>query len=172
MSPSLIHYHLITTHLGVVLIARRLEDICFVHIEDDVEILKRSLCEAFPASDISLDSGTSTLEQTVHTLISGAQSASPLSLHLGGTPFQQKVWRAIQSIPTGESRTYSDLAKMINHPTAVRAVASACARNQIALLIPCHRVVRTDGTLGGYRWGLDRKRALLQAERRLAITRS
>ena len=81
-----------------------------------------------------------------------------------GTGFQQLVWRYLQSIPSGEVRSYAEVAAAIGKPKAVRAVASACARNRIAVLVPCHRVIRGDGGLGGYRWGAERKRALLEAE--------
>jgi AraC family transcriptional regulator of adaptative response/methylated-DNA-[protein]-cysteine methyltransferase len=165
----MIHYHLVTTHLGEVLVARQSDDVCFLHIEDDIETVKNSLREAFPDRNISPHPNKAMLDGTIHALVRGENISPSLSLHLTGTPFQQRVWRAMQSIPTGEIRTYSELAKMVRHPAAVRAVASACAKNQIALLVPCHRVVRTDGTLGGYRWGLDRKRALLHAERKRII---
>ncbi|HUM91705.1 MAG TPA: methylated-DNA--[protein]-cysteine S-methyltransferase, partial [Candidatus Competibacter sp.] len=81
-----------------------------------------------------------------------------------GTAFQQQVWQALQTIPAGSTATYAEIARQIGRPTAARAVASACAANLIAVLVPCHRVVRTDGGLGGYRWDLQRKRALLERE--------
>ena len=84
---------------------------------------------------------------------------------LDGTQFQRDVWRYLERIPPGEVRTYSEVARGIGRPSAVRAVASACARNEIALFVPCHRVVRSDGTLGGYRWGTDLKREILALER-------
>ena len=88
-----------------------------------------------------------------------------LPLDVRGTAFQQKVWRALRKIPVGRTATYSDIARRIGAPKAVRAVAGACAANHIAVAIPCHRVIRTDGDLSGYRWGVDRKRALLDRER-------
>jgi len=95
-----------------------------------------------------------------------ALSQMPLSLH--GTAFQLKVWRYLQTIPAGSVQSYAEVAEAIGQPKAARAVANACGANRIAVVIPCHRVIRGDGTLGGYRWGLDRKRALLDAERRTA----
>jgi AraC family transcriptional regulator of adaptative response/methylated-DNA-[protein]-cysteine methyltransferase len=87
-----------------------------------------------------------------------------LPLDVGGTPFQRAVWQYLQTIPAGEVRSYAEVAAAIGKPAAVRAVASACAKNTLALVIPCHRVMRSDGSLGGYRWGVERKRALLKAE--------
>ena len=83
---------------------------------------------------------------------------------MSGTPFQQKVWSYLRTIPRGETRTYAEVAKGIGHPRAIRAVASACARNEHAVVVPCHRVIRSDGGLGGYRWGVERKRRLLELE--------
>jgi O-6-methylguanine DNA methyltransferase len=88
----------------------------------------------------------------------------PLDVHVG-TPFQHKVWTHLQTIPAGQVQTYSDVAYQIGHPNAVRAVASACAKNPIAILIPCHRVIGKNGQLTGYYWGLDRKKALLELEK-------
>ena len=85
-----------------------------------------------------------------------------------GTAFQQRVWQALRDIPAGKTASYSDIAKKIGAPASVRAVAGACAANKIAVAIPCHRVVRTDGSLSGYRWGVERKRALLQRESEFA----
>jgi AraC family transcriptional regulator of adaptative response/methylated-DNA-[protein]-cysteine methyltransferase len=96
----------------------------------------------------------------------GETNASQLPLDLAGTAFQIRVWEALRSIPLGETRTYSEVAAEIGMPRAVRAVASACAANEAALAIPCHRVLRRDGSLGGYRWGIEVKEALLAAEQR------
>ena len=91
-------------------------------------------------------------------------SALDLPLDVQGTTFQQRVWRALQSIPSGETQSYTEIAEQIGRPAAVRAVARACASNGVAVAIPCHRVVRSDGELSGYRWGVARKRALLERE--------
>jgi AraC family transcriptional regulator of adaptative response/methylated-DNA-[protein]-cysteine methyltransferase len=98
----------------------------------------------------------------------GAPLDGELPLDLQGTAFQWRVWHALLAIPPGETRTYQQLAKSLGRPRAVRAVASACAANRVAVVVPCHRVIRTDGSLGGYRWGLPRKERLLEAERSLA----
>lgn len=92
-------------------------------------------------------------------------------MDLDGTPFQLLVWRALRRIPLGQRRTYADIARQLGRPSAARAVARACATNPVALLIPCHRVVRSDGSLGGYRWGWERKRALLEQEARAVAGR-
>ncbi len=95
----------------------------------------------------------------------GEACALDLPVHIRATAFQMKVWRYLQSIPRGEVRSYSEVAAAIGQPKAVRAVATACASNRVALVIPCHRVIRASGELGGYRWGLSRKRGLLELER-------
>jgi O-6-methylguanine DNA methyltransferase len=100
--------------------------------------------------------------------VTDAQAAAELPLDVRGTAFQWEVWRHLRSIPAGTTRSYQEVAKAIGRPTAVRAVAQACASNHVALLIPCHRVVRNDGSLGGYRWGTERKQAILDVERRIA----
>jgi O-6-methylguanine DNA methyltransferase len=103
-------------------------------------------------------------EEITHRL-SGRPPRTTLPLHTQGTPFEESVWAALRRIPHGERRTYQELAAELGRPTAARAVAQACAHNNVAVLIPCHRIVRADGTLGGYRWGIERKQALLDAER-------
>ena len=97
--------------------------------------------------------------------LAGSQPRLDLPLDIRATAFQKKVWDALREIPPGETRSYSDVARTIGDPKAVRAVATACAHNPIALAVPCHRVVRSDGELAGYRWGIDRKKKLLERER-------
>ncbi len=99
--------------------------------------------------------------------LEGEKALSKLPVTLHGTVFQLKVWNYLQTIPNGSVQSYAAVAEAIGHPKAIRAVGSACAANRIALLVPCHRVIRGDGGLGGYRWGLQRKRALLETERRV-----
>ncbi len=101
----------------------------------------------------------------ITAFLEGAQPLLGLPLDIAGSAFQRKVWRELRAIPAGETRSYSAIAAAIGQPTAARAVANACARNPAAILIPCHRAVRRDGSLGGYRWGIERKRALLARER-------
>lgn len=105
--------------------------------------------------------------EAISDYLRGRSTHVDVPLDLVGTPFQLAVWRGLQSIPPGCTMTYGAVAKKIGHPGAVRAVASACARNRVAILIPCHRVIRRDGNLAGYRWGLDRKRALLDHDHRV-----
>ena len=110
------------------------------------------------------DEGLSEVAAVLEGATRGEGSATQLPLDLAGTAFQIRVWEALREIPLGQTRTYSQIAEEIGAPRAVRAVASACAANEVALAIPCHRVIRRDGSLGGYRWGLGTKEALLDAE--------
>ena len=126
----------------------------------------KGLFEEFPRARITRDDdGLRDVAVVLANAVSGEGDAGTLPLDLQGTAFQIRVWESLRAIPTGETRTYSDVAQQIGSPRAVRAVASACAANAAALAIPCHRVIRRDGSLGGYRWGLDVKEALLFAER-------
>lgn len=164
MLPKTIHYYPLTTDIGKALVARHGTKVCFLQFADDIPTLIEALKCAFPRHCFKKEATGASLEQMIHRLVNGKQVGTSPGLHQKGTVFQRKVWREIQSIPSGEVRTYAELADMVGQPNAVRAVASACAKNSIALLIPCHRVVRSDGTLGGYRWGVRRKEALLNAE--------
>jgi AraC family transcriptional regulator of adaptative response/methylated-DNA-[protein]-cysteine methyltransferase len=103
--------------------------------------------------------------ETIVEHLRGKQASLDLPIDVQATAFQWKVWRALQRIPPGETRAYAEVARAIGKPKAVRAVARACATNPVAIVVPCHRVVRTDGGLGGYRWGLDRKKRLLAREK-------
>ena len=152
--------------LGSVLVAASERGVCAITLGNDPEELLRELQEEFPAAD--LEGGDEEFERLVSQVVGlvekpGANLDLPLDIH--GTAFQQKVWQALKSIPAGETLSYGDLAQLIGSPKAVRAVAGACAANRLAVAIPCHRVVRTDGSLSGYRWGVDRKRELLRRER-------
>jgi AraC family transcriptional regulator of adaptative response/methylated-DNA-[protein]-cysteine methyltransferase len=155
-----------TTAIGEALVAYDTDNVCFLQFADDITALSNSLQQAFPHHPLVLAGGNEILEQTVCQLVRGELPSASVSVRMSGTTFQERVWTAIQTIPPGEVRTYSELAKIIGQPLAVRAVASACAKNSIALFIPCHRVVKSDGTIGGYRWGINRKSALLAAEKR------
>ncbi|MFP1130717.1 bifunctional DNA-binding transcriptional regulator/O6-methylguanine-DNA methyltransferase Ada [Asticcacaulis sp. W401b] len=154
------------SRLGALLVARSEKGVCAVFLGDDPEALVRDLQDAFPKAE--LIGGDAAFEETmarVAGLIEAPQTALDLPLDIRGTLFQQKVWAALQALPAGTRVSYSELAERVGLPAAVRAVASACAANKIAVAIPCHRVVRTDGSLSGYRWGVERKAALLAAER-------
>jgi AraC family transcriptional regulator of adaptative response/methylated-DNA-[protein]-cysteine methyltransferase len=151
--------------LGSILVAATGKGVCAVLLGDDAEALVRELQDRFPKA--RLVGGDQAFEQLVAKVV-GFVGAPKLGLNLpldvSGTAFQQRVWQALRKIPAGSTVTYSELAKRIGEPKAVRAVAQACASNPVAVAIPCHRVVRTDGSLSGYRWGVERKRALLERE--------
>ncbi len=115
---------------------------------------------------VGADPGFEATVATVVGLIERPHSPAALPLDIRGTAFQQRVWAALTRIPVGTTMSYAEIARTIGAPTAVRAVAGACAANRLAVAIPCHRVVRTDGSLSGYRWGVERKRALLEREAR------
>lgn len=153
--------------LGAILVARSDRGICAISLGDDPEALARELQDRFPNAD--LVGGDTEFEQLVATIIGfveAPQLGLDLPLDVRGTAFQQRVWQALRSIPAGSTASYSEIAQRIGSPTSVRAVAAACAANTLAVAIPCHRVVRTDGALSGYRWGVDRKRTLLDREAR------
>lgn len=152
--------------LGGILVARSEVGICAILIGDDPEALLRDLQDRFPNAElIGGDRGFEELVARVVGLVEAPKAGLDLPLDLRGTAFQQRVWQALRDIPVGSTSTYTEVAARIGAPKAVRAVAGACAANPIAVAIPCHRVVRTDGSLSGYRWGLERKRTLLERER-------
>ncbi|BCP53893.1 AraC family transcriptional regulator [Kaistia sp. 32K] len=151
--------------LGAILVARSDKGICAISLGDDPEELARELQDRFPnANLIGGDAEFEALVARVVGFVEAPQLGLDLPLDVRGTAFQQRVWQALRAIPAGETVSYRDIAERIGAPTAMRAVAGACAANAIAVAIPCHRVVRNDGALSGYRWGVERKRALLEKE--------
>ena len=139
--------------------------ICAITLGDDPDALVHDLEDRFPTA--SLTGGSADFERwmaAVVALVDDPSIGLDLPLDVRGTAFQQRVWQALRAIPVGTTQTYSEIAAAIDAPRAVRAVAAACAANKLAVAIPCHRVVRTDGSLSGYRWGVDRKRLLLERE--------
>lgn len=151
--------------LGNVLVAASDTGIAAILLGDDAETLKRELEDRFPgATLIAGDRAFEAVVQKAVRLIEAPAAGLDLPLDVQGTAFQQRVWQALRDIPPGTTATYADIARRIGHPRAVRAVAAACAANPVAVAIPCHRVVRRDGALAGYRWGLARKRALIARE--------
>jgi AraC family transcriptional regulator of adaptative response/methylated-DNA-[protein]-cysteine methyltransferase len=151
--------------LGHVLVARSERGICTISIGDSPALLTLELEKLFPnANLIAEESGFDASLASVISFIENPTMHFALTLDIQGTTFQQRVWNALQQIPVGRTVTYSEIAVMIGAPTGVRAVATACAANKLAVAIPCHRVVRSDGTLSGYRWGVPRKRKLLDRE--------
>jgi len=160
-----IRFTVITTSLGAVAVASTEQGVCSVKLGPDGVELVKGLKDEFPlATLVRDDDGLSEVASVLAGATRGERNATQLPLDLAGTAFQMRVWEALRAIPLGETRTYSDVAEEIGKPRAVRAVASACAANEAALVIPCHRVIRRDGSLGGYRWGIDVKEALLAAE--------
>ncbi|MEO6434169.1 MAG: bifunctional DNA-binding transcriptional regulator/O6-methylguanine-DNA methyltransferase Ada [Tepidisphaeraceae bacterium] len=152
--------------LGSILVAASELGICSIALGDDPASLLRDLQERFPNAD--LIGGNEKFEKLVAKVIAFVERPATglnLPLDVRGTAFQQRVWQKLCEIPCGKTRSYSEIAAALGEPGATRAVASACAANALAVAIPCHRVVRTDGSLSGYRWGIERKANLLAAER-------
>ncbi|MEY8831445.1 bifunctional DNA-binding transcriptional regulator/O6-methylguanine-DNA methyltransferase Ada [Sedimentitalea sp. XS_ASV28] len=151
--------------LGAILVAETDKGICAINMGDDPEALVHDLQDRFPKANlIGGDADFETRVAQVVGFVEAPQIGLDLPLDIRGTAFQQRVWQALRDIPVGETVSYTDIARRIGAPKSVRAVAQACAANKIAVAIPCHRVVRSDGDLSGYRWGIERKRALLEKE--------
>ncbi|KIO47929.1 bifunctional DNA-binding transcriptional regulator/O6-methylguanine-DNA methyltransferase Ada [Nitrosospira sp. NpAV] len=151
--------------LGSILVAQSERGICAIFLGDDPGKLARDLQDSFPHAN--LIGGDGDFEQLVANVVGFIEAPDiglDLPLDIRGTTFQQRVWQVLREIPVGETASYTDIAKRIGSPKAMRAVAQACATNALAVAIPCHRVVRHDGALSGYRWGVERKRALLEKE--------
>ena len=166
-APGLrVGYAVVDSPLGRLLVAATARGICMVSLGSSDAELERALAREFPGAERARDDAA--LTPWVHVIVQHLRGEEPhleLPLDVRATAFQRRVWQALQKIPYGATRTYSAVAKSIGAPTAVRAVARACATNPASIVIPCHRVIREDGGLGGYRWGLERKRALLRQER-------
>jgi AraC family transcriptional regulator, regulatory protein of adaptative response / methylated-DNA-[protein]-cysteine methyltransferase len=161
-----IRYALADCPLGRLLLAATDTGVCAVYLGDDDAALTAELRREYPAAEVAPDDGT--LRPWLADLLDhlrGQQPRLELPLDVRATAFQWRVWQELRAIPYGTTRTYQEVARRIGHPTAARAVARACATNPVSVVIPCHRVVRGDGALGGYRWGLKRKRALLDREK-------
>jgi len=153
--------------LGSILVARSERGICAILLGDDPAALARDLQDRFPRA--RLIGGDKEFERLVAKVVGFVEAPAlglDLPLDVRGTAFQQRVWQALRKIPAGATASYTEIAKRIGAPKSVRAVAQACAANALAVAIPCHRVVRNDGALSGYRWGVERKRALLRREAR------
>jgi AraC family transcriptional regulator of adaptative response/methylated-DNA-[protein]-cysteine methyltransferase len=162
-----IAYSMIDSPVGQVLVAATAEGVCSVKIGNSESTLLRELRSEYPAADIAMhQKPNSEWVKAIATHLRGDSPALDLPIDVQATAFQWKVWRALQRIPYGETRAYSEVAKSIGKPKAVRAVASACANNPVAIIVPCHRVVPAAGGTGRYRWGADRKARLLAREAR------
>ncbi len=162
---KLIHYAIIESYLGWLLIAATKRGICKIDIDDSLQILRQRLMNDFPeAMHMDRDHVFSEWVKKVQSFLDDPKQDFLVPLDVQGTDFQKRVWEALQTIQPGSTVSYSEIAIEIGKPKAVRAVARACASNTIAILIPCHRVRRSNGNLAGYRWGLERKRAILERE--------
>lgn len=162
-----ITYSMGDSKLGKILVARSDAGVCAILLGDDGDDLADDLAARFPNSRVKADSVALRDEVSkVAQFIGSPGDTLDFAIDMRGTPFQCRVWKALRAIPVGTTITYTELACRVGEPKAVRAVASACASNAIALAVPCHRVVRTGGDLAGYRWGIERKRALLELEAR------
>ncbi len=164
-----ISYATASTPVGLLMMAATDRGLCFVQFGEDEASMRAHLEAEYPAASLSpmpagTDAAFDAWMAALCSRLEGAPAGSDLPLDIRGTAFQTQVWEFLQRIPAGETRSYSAVAEGIGRPEAVRAVAGACAANRLALAIPCHRVIRGDGGLGGYRWGVERKRALLERE--------
>jgi AraC family transcriptional regulator, regulatory protein of adaptative response / methylated-DNA-[protein]-cysteine methyltransferase len=164
-SEEVIRFAVGECSLGPILVAATDKGVCTIQFGDDPERLVHELEDRFPrAALVGGDSAFESVVARVVALVEHPADPVDLPLDIRGTAFQERVWNALLQVPAGTTTTYRELARRIGEPTAARAVAGACAANAVAVAIPCHRVVRTDGSLSGYRWGVDRKRALLDRE--------
>lgn len=169
--PTTIQYTCGSCSLGLVLYAVNAAGICAILLGEDADTLRIDLRRRFP--DAPLQQADAELAAELGTLLDHvdhpkANLTLPRPLALSGTPFQQQVWQTLRAVGCGETVSYTELATRLGKPTAIRAVAGACAANPVAILVPCHRVLRSDGGISGYRWGVDRKRRLIELEMRLA----
>lgn len=163
-----IRWSLADTALGTALVAATTRGVCMIELGDDATALEATLRREFPRATLErVDAGRDEfLAPRLHAVADAlAGGRATVALDLIGTAFQKRVWDALMKIPAGQTRSYAQLAAQLGAPRAARAVASACARNKVAIVVPCHRVVRGDGSLGGYRWGLPLKQQALQRER-------
>lgn len=161
-----IHFAIAQCSLGAILIAQSAKGICAILLGDDPQALLQDLQDKFPKANlIGADDRFEQLVARVVGFVEAPAIGLDLPLDLRGTAFQERVWQALREIPAGSTASYADIAQRIGAPKAVRAVAQACGANSIAVAIPCHRVVRSDGNLSGYRWGVERKQELLERER-------
>jgi AraC family transcriptional regulator of adaptative response/methylated-DNA-[protein]-cysteine methyltransferase len=162
-----ISYTMVDSTMGRLLVAVTERGVCAVRMGDNDAELEKDLREEFPHAQITRDD--SALREPVQKILNHLDKNEPrldLPLDIRATAFQRQVWEKLRTIPYGETVSYAEVAKALGNPGAVRAVGRACATNPVALVIPCHRVVREDQSMGGYRWGLERKKKLLERERR------
>ena len=166
-TDATIHFAIAQCSLGALLVAATDKGVCAIALGDDAEVLLSDLQQRFSqATLVGGEPGFERLVAQVVGLVEAPHAAHELPLDIRGTAFQQRVWQALREIPPGSTASYAEIAGRLGAPKAVRAVAAACAANTLAVAIPCHRVVRSDGALSGYRWGVERKRELLAREAR------
>ena len=166
-----IGYSIAKSGLGKVLVAATERGVSAVYLGDAEAGLLKELREEYPRAEIS--AAADSFEKWVGEIVARVEGKPPrveLPLDLQATAFQRRVWQELQRIPRGTTRTYTQVAKALGKPNAVRAVARACATNPVSIVVPCHRVIREDGSLAGYRWGLSRKEQLLATERAAAAS--
>jgi len=165
----LIRFTIDSCALGLLLVGQSQHGVCAIFMGDDPALLRHDLQAQFAlATLIEEKDAVTPLVTQIASLIAHPTSAVDMRLDIQGTAFQTRVWQALRDIPAGSTASYSDIATRIGAPTATRAVARACAANPLAVVIPCHRVVRRDGKLAGYRWGIARKQQLLARESQLS----
>lgn len=162
-----IRFGVATCELGWVLAAATDRGLCAIELGDDPAVLEAGLRARFSRAQIVRDPDFGRWMERIVAFLNTPQQGLSLPLDLQGTAFQRRVWAALREVPAGETVSYAELAARIGAPSAVRAVAGACAANRLAVAIPCHRVVRKNGDLSGYRWGIERRRRLLEKERSL-----
>ena len=161
-----IRYTLVSCPLGRLLLAATERGVCAVCIGDEDGPLEAALALEYPAAEVRRDdAGLNPWADDLLAHLTGRLPHLNLPIDVQATAFQRRVWQELLAIPYGDTRSYSEVARALGQPTAARAVARACATNPVAVLIPCHRVLREGGALGGYRWGLERKKAMLEQER-------
>ncbi len=166
-TPDAIAFAVGTCALGELLVARSAAGVCAVLLGEDRDALEADLAARFPNARCVVDERRVADDlATLIRFVDHPDRSPDLPLDLRGTPFQRRVWETLRAIPAGTMLSYAEVARRIGEPKSVRAVAAACAANPVALAVPCHRVVRSDGGLAGYRWGVERKRALLRKEGR------
>jgi AraC family transcriptional regulator of adaptative response/methylated-DNA-[protein]-cysteine methyltransferase len=164
-SGAAIRFAVAECSLGAILVASTAKGICAILIGDDPDQLARDLQDRFPKAElIGAEKDYEQVVAAVIGLVEAPEIGLALPLDVRGTAFQQRVWQALREIPAGQTVSYAELAERVGLPKGARAVAGACAANAIAVAIPCHRVVRNDGSISGYRWGVERKAALLERE--------
>ncbi len=171
--PTTLRFGLADSRLGRMMLAATEKGICAVRFGDDDQALEKQLRSEHPGVKIERDD--SSLQPWLDEIVLHLEGRNPdlrLPLDVHGTEFQQRVWRELQSIPYGSTRSYGEVARAIGRPKAVRAVGQACGRNPVAIVVPCHRVLRGHGQLGGFYWGLERKKFLLDMEKSTVVSQS